>query len=73
MRDPKMNMDTARKIVEIGMSLLSDGRIRNHRLGNTSRIHSGEMEKKEYHIYRDFLPSKNGRMVYNLTGNDNYE
>lgn len=65
--------DLARKIAREGMQLVRDGNIRNHKLRNSSRIHTGEVEKKEYQNYRDFLPSKNFYMVYELTGSDEYE
>lgn len=63
----------ASDIAQRGMSLINDGKIRNHKLGNSSRIHTGAVEKKEYQTYRDFLPSKNCCMVYELTGSDDYE
>ena len=55
------------------MALIESGKVRNHKLGNSSRIHTGEVEKKEYQNYRDFLPGKNCCMVYELTGSDRYE
>ena len=68
-----MKVVTASEIAKNGMSWINNGKIRNHKLGNSSRIHSGEVEDREYHIYRDFLPSKNACMVYELIGSDNYE
>lgn len=61
------------QIAQNGIRLIVEGKVRNHKLGNSSRIHTGEVEKKEYQIYRDFLPSKNCCMVYELTGSDWYE
>lgn len=73
-------MDTANRsagaaaeIALRGMALIESGKVRNHKLGNSSRIHTGEVEKKEYQNYRDFLPGKNCCMVYELTGSDRYE
>lgn len=68
-----MERRLANEIAREGMLLLKRGKIRNHKLGNSSRIHTGEVEKKEYQNYRDFLYSKNGCMVYELTGRGYYE
>lgn len=54
------------EIAQRGVSLISSGKVRNHKLGNSSRIHTGEAEKKEYQNYRDFLPGKNCCMIYEL-------
>ena len=66
-------MGHASEIAQRGVSLISSGKVRNHKLGNSSRIHTGEAEKKEYQNYRDFLPGKNCCMIYELAGNDFYE
>lgn len=66
----KMQMELASEIARNGMRLINSGKIRNHKLGNSSRIHTGEVEKREAQIYRDFLPSKNCSMVYGLIGSD---
>lgn len=64
---------SAKEIAKNGMLLITSGNIRNHKLGNNARIHTGEIEKRECQIYRDFLPSKNCCMIYDLTGSDYYE
>lgn len=64
---------TAERIAKNGISLVLDGKVRNHKLRNSSRIHTGEMENKECRIYRDFLPSKNCCIVLGLTGSDCYD
>lgn len=64
---------TSNEIAQNGMQLINSGKVRNHKLGNSSRVHTGEMEKREYQIYRDFLPGKNCCMVYELTGSEIYE
>lgn len=69
----KREVAHANEIANNGFLLVKSGKIRNHKLGNSSRIHTGEVEKKEYQTYRDFLPSKNCCMVYELTGSDNYD
>ena len=68
-----MQAGPAREIAREGMQLVINGNIRNHKLRNSSRIHTGEVEKKEYQNYRDFLPGKNCCMVYELIGSDEYE
>lgn len=68
-----MKEDTAKDIANNGIALIASGKVRNHKLGNSSRIHTGEVEKREYQIFRDFLPSKNACTVYELTGSDYYE
>lgn len=73
MEGSKMQVRRAGEIANAGMALVKQGKIRNHKLGNSSRIHTGEVEKREYQIYRDFLPSRNCCMVYELTGSDCYD
>lgn len=73
MERSKMQVRRAGEIANAGMALVKQGKIRNHKLGNSSRIHTGEVEKREYQIYRDFLPSRNCCMVYELTGSDCYD
>lgn len=60
----------AQEIAKNGIKLIINGKIRNHKLGNSSRIHTGEVEKKEYQTYRDFLLCKNCFMLYDLTGSE---
>lgn len=69
----KTQGSSASEIAKNGIALINSGKIRNHKLGNSARVHTGEPEKREYQIYRDFLPSKNCSMVYDLTGSDHYE
>lgn len=61
------------EIAKRGMQLVNSGKIRNHKLRNCSRVHTGEVEDKECRVYRDFLPSKNCCMVLELTGSDIYD
>lgn len=51
--------------------LVHEGGMRNHLLGNTAGEHSGEVEMLEMQRFRDFLPSKNAYMVFDLVGCDN--
>lgn len=73
METTNVQIGHASEIAKRGSSLVSSGKVRNHKLGNSSRIHTGEVEKKECQNYRDFLPGKNCCMVYELTGSDYYE
>lgn len=62
--------DPAQEIARNGMALIHSGKVRNHKLSNNARSHTGEVEKAEYQTYRDFLPGKNCCMVYELTGSE---
>lgn len=65
--------DLTHEIAQNGMIMIKSGKIRNHKLGDSSRIYTAEIEKAEYQNYRDFLPGKNGCMVYELMGRGYYE
>lgn len=73
MDNQNLQVVSAEQIAKNGMSLVNSGKIRNHKLKNSSRIHTGEVEDKECRVYRDFLPSKNCCIVLELTGSDCYE
>jgi len=73
MTEMKIQKDTAQEMAERCKKLLQERKIRNHKLGNSAAIHTGEIERKEAQIYRDFLPSRNCCIVYSLTGSENYE
>lgn len=60
--------ESAAEIAKRGIRMVTSGKIRNHKLGNSSRVHTGEVEKREYQNYRDFLSGKNACLVYELTG-----
>lgn len=68
-----MQGKTADEIAKNGLVMINSGQVRNHKLRNSSRIHTGEIEDEECRIYRDFLPSKNCCLIYELTGSDCYE
>ena len=59
---------SAADIASDGIKCIRAGVVRNHKLGNTSQIHSGEIEERERAVFRDFLISRNGCFVYGLTG-----
>ena len=73
MRNQERRKETAKDIAREGMRLINCGKVRNHKLRNSSRVHTGEVEKMECDMFRDFLPSKNGCMVYGLTGSNIYD
>ncbi len=66
-------MESAKVIAEKGMEYIRTGKVRDHKLGNSARVHSGAAENREYHIFRRFLPTKNNYIVTNLTGTNWYE
>jgi hypothetical protein len=67
------NTRTAEEIAKRALELIISGKVRNHKLGNSSRIHAGEAEREEYRVFRKFLPTRNACLVYDLTGSDKYE
>lgn len=48
--------------------MIQSGKIRNHKLTNNARKHTGTIEEQELSSFRRFLPSKNGCMVRTLEG-----
>lgn len=52
---------------------IREGKIRNHKLGNNSLIHYGELEEEELGQYLNFLPTKTCALILELTGNCDYE
>ncbi len=56
---------------KVGIKLIKEGKIRNHKIGNSAQVHTGTVERREVQLFRDFLPCKNGCMLYQLTGSDN--
>lgn len=73
MKNQCLQIYSAKEIAREGVALIKAGKIKNHKLGNSSRVHSGEMEDRERRIYRDFLPSKNCCMILEMIGSDWYE
>lgn len=59
------------KIGANGIKMINEGIIRNHKLGNSSAIHSGEIEQRESILFSDFLTTRNCDIVNNLRGNNN--
>lgn len=73
MNSQVLQIKTAKEIAKEGSLLLKEKKVRNHKLRNSAPIHKGHGERKEYQVYRKFLPSKIACMVYDLTGSENYE
>lgn len=46
MKTTKKQVISAKEIAREGILLVTRGQIRNHKLGNSARIHTGEVEKK---------------------------
>lgn len=59
-------MRTAKEITAHSMSMLRSGKVRNHKLNNTSSDHGAEATLRERQLYRDFLPSKLSRILYEM-------
>ena len=53
------------------MRQIKSGAVRNHKLKNSARIHTGEMEEVECDTFCNFLMSKNYFMVDELRGCEN--
>lgn len=53
------------------MDLIREGKIRNHKIRNTAREHTNELEEQECNLFSEFLTTKNCDFVLNLTGCDN--
>ena len=59
------------RIGEHSIQMVKSGVIRNHKLGNSAREHSGETEEKESSLFIDFLSTRNCDLMINLRGNNN--
>lgn len=53
------------------MRQIKSGAVRNHKLKNSARIHTGEMEEVECDAFCNFLMSKNYFLVDELRGCEN--
>lgn len=62
-----------RRLAERMIQMIRSGKLRNHKLGNTSVVHHGEAEEKELMEYGNFLRTKNFYMIMQLCGSDNDE
>lgn len=62
-----------REVSERMMQLIREGKIRNHKLGNTSAIHHGALEEKELGNFKNFLKTRNFYDIMLLLGQVKYE
>lgn len=60
-----------REIAKRNLQLIQEKKIRNHKLGNSAPMHSGEIEELECERFCDFLKSRNCFYVETLRGTDN--
>lgn len=58
METSKVQGTYAGAIASAGIAWIKSGKIRNHKLGNSSRIHTGEVEKRSIKIIGIFFPEK---------------
>ncbi len=54
------------------MQMIRDGKIRNHKLGNTASVHHGKLEEQELENYLQFLFTRNCYDVIHLYGWEKY-
>lgn len=54
------------KIGEDGVQMIRSGAVRNHKLANNARTHSGELEENEALLFCDFLSTKNCEIIEEL-------
>lgn len=59
------------KIGENSVRMIRTGAVRDHKLGNNAREHTGEVEENESFLFSDFLITRNCGLVLDLRGSDN--
>lgn len=55
------------------ITMVRDGKIKKHIMRNSSEQHAGEKEERELLNFRDFIPTKNFDIIYQLVGCEIYE
>lgn len=65
--------EETKQISDRMLQMIKDGRIRNHKLSNTSMVHHGDLEEQELSNYKKFLSTRNCYNVLNLYGRNDYE
>lgn len=65
--------DATMQISERLMQMMREGKIRNHKLANTSTIHHGDLEEQELEAYKRFLLTRNFYNTIQLCGKEDYE
>ncbi len=71
MKREKFYSEEIERIGENGIQMIKTGAVRNHKLGNNARIHTGEMEENESLLFCDFLITRNCELILELRGSDN--
>lgn len=61
---------SGKEVADRMLKKIDQGKIREHRLVDKGAPRSGEDELIEMQRMREFLPSKNGVMIYNLKGSE---
>lgn len=56
--------------IEHDMQTIKDGKVRNHKLGDSARKHSGKVERKECAVFCEFLLTKNFDFINSLRGGE---
>ena len=62
-----------RQVSERMMEMIHEGKIRNHKLGNTSAVNHGALEEKELKKKKKFLLTRNFYNLEQLIGRIDYE
>lgn len=65
--------EETRQISKRMIRMIKEEKIRNHKLGNTSAIHHGDLEERELGTYIRFAYTRNFYNVMQLSGRMNYE
>lgn len=65
--------EETRQVSSKMMRMIREGKIRNHKMGNTAAVHHGDLEERELGNYLRFLSTRNCYDVIHLYGQDNYE
>lgn len=71
MRREKFYPEEIEKVGKSSIQMIRSGAVRNHKLGNNARIHTGEIEENESVLFDDFLITRNCGLVLELRGQDN--
>lgn len=65
--------EETRQVSERMMQMIGEGKLRNHKLSNTSAIHHGDLEERELGNYIRFLSTRNFYDAMLLCGQVDYE
>lgn len=71
MRKERFYSEEIEKIGKCSIQMIKSGGVRDHKLGNNARIHTGEIEENESVLFEDFLRTRNCELILDLRGRDN--